>query len=79
MAPDSFRQRYEGLFIYSIYSPQDDKVGYRTACGELASSITGADQEFQACSFYTGFLFVDGRSQDTGEASGPPLSALHGG
>nr|CDJ94609.1 Lipase domain containing protein [Haemonchus contortus] len=41
------RQRYEGLFIYSIYSPQDDKVGYRTACGELASSITGADQEFQ--------------------------------
>ncbi|VDO92360.1 unnamed protein product [Haemonchus placei] len=52
------QQRYEGLFIYSIYSPQDDKVGYRTACGELASSIAGADQEFQAY----------GRCQDTGEA-----------
>ncbi|ETN80756.1 triacylglycerol lipase [Necator americanus] len=41
------RQRYEGLHIYSIYSPQDDKVGHRNACGELTSSIAGSDQEFQ--------------------------------
>lgn len=41
------RQRYEGRFIYSIYSPQDDKVGFRNACGGLASTIAGANQEFQ--------------------------------
>ncbi|KAK6056140.1 hypothetical protein COOONC_06352 [Cooperia oncophora] len=42
-----FRQRYEGRHIFSIYSPQDDKVGFKTACGQLASSIAGADREFQ--------------------------------
>ncbi|EPB66469.1 triacylglycerol lipase [Ancylostoma ceylanicum] len=41
------RQRYEGLHVYSIYSPQDDKVGFRNACGELTSAIGGSDQEFQ--------------------------------
>ncbi|KAK6012472.1 hypothetical protein OSTOST_22381, partial [Ostertagia ostertagi] len=41
------RQRYEGLHIFSIYSPQDDKVGYHNACGEVTSSIAGADQEFK--------------------------------
>ncbi|KAJ1364906.1 Lipase (class 2) [Parelaphostrongylus tenuis] len=41
------RQRYEGLYIYSIYSPQDDKVGYRNACGQLTSAIAGANQEFE--------------------------------
>ncbi|KJH49762.1 triacylglycerol lipase [Dictyocaulus viviparus] len=41
------RQRYEGLYVYSIYSPQDDKVGHRNACGQTTSSIPGADQEFQ--------------------------------
>ncbi|EPB66980.1 triacylglycerol lipase [Ancylostoma ceylanicum] len=40
-------QRYEGLHVYSIYSPQDDKVGFRNACGELTSAIGGSDQEFQ--------------------------------
>ncbi|PIO65939.1 hypothetical protein TELCIR_12363, partial [Teladorsagia circumcincta] len=41
------RQRYEGLHIFSIYSPQDDKVGYQNACGEVTSSIAGSDQEFK--------------------------------
>ncbi|KAE9421329.1 hypothetical protein Angca_001704, partial [Angiostrongylus cantonensis] len=41
------RQRYEGLHVFSVYSPQDDKVGHRNACGESTSSIAGADQEFQ--------------------------------
>ncbi|VDM59317.1 unnamed protein product [Angiostrongylus costaricensis] len=41
------RQRYEGLHVFSVYSPQDDKVGHRNVCGESTSSIPGADQEFQ--------------------------------
>ncbi|KAL6734371.1 hypothetical protein Aduo_004919 [Ancylostoma duodenale] len=41
------RQRYEGRHVFSIYSPQDDKVGFRNACGELTSAIAGSDQEFQ--------------------------------
>ncbi|RCN36129.1 triacylglycerol lipase [Ancylostoma caninum] len=44
------RQRYEGLHVFSIYSPQDDKVGFRNACGELTSAIAGSDQEFQVSS-----------------------------
>ncbi|KHJ77652.1 triacylglycerol lipase [Oesophagostomum dentatum] len=41
------RQRYEGKYIFSIYSQQDDKVGFKNACGEVTSSIIGSDQEFQ--------------------------------
>ncbi|CAD6194004.1 unnamed protein product [Caenorhabditis auriculariae] len=41
------QQRYEGKYIYSIYSKDDDKVGYRNACGQLTSSIDGADAEFE--------------------------------
>ncbi|VDL63675.1 unnamed protein product [Nippostrongylus brasiliensis] len=42
------KQRYEGRYIYSIYSRGDDKVGFQNACGEVTSSIAGADEEFQA-------------------------------
>ncbi|CAJ0607395.1 unnamed protein product [Cylicocyclus nassatus] len=41
------RQRYEGRHIFSIFSADDDKVGFRNACGEITSSIAGSDGEFQ--------------------------------
>ncbi|CAI4223708.1 unnamed protein product [Auanema sp. JU1783] len=40
------QHHYEGRRVYSIYSPQDDKVGHKNGCGQLASEIVGADQEF---------------------------------
>jgi len=39
------RSRYEGTYIYTIFSTGDDKVGYQ-ACGRLASAITGENQAF---------------------------------
>uniref|UniRef100_A0A1I7XCX9 Lipase domain-containing protein n=1 Tax=Heterorhabditis bacteriophora TaxID=37862 RepID=A0A1I7XCX9_HETBA len=41
------RHRYEGKFIYSIYSMGDDKVGYRNGCGQVTSSIVAADKQFE--------------------------------
>lgn len=40
------RPHYEATFVFSIYSPQDDKVGYRNACGQLCSQIAGANAEY---------------------------------
>ncbi|UMM17323.1 hypothetical protein L5515_013935 [Caenorhabditis briggsae] len=41
------RPRYEGKYIFSIYGPGDDKVGYRNTCGQLCSQIAGANGEFE--------------------------------
>ncbi|EGT55739.1 hypothetical protein CAEBREN_32100 [Caenorhabditis brenneri] len=41
------RPRYEGKYIFSIYGPGDDKVGYRNTCGQLCSQIAGANAEFE--------------------------------
>ncbi|KAF7633846.1 hypothetical protein Mgra_00006704 [Meloidogyne graminicola] len=41
------RQKYEGTFIYTIFSTGDDKVGYQV-CGRLASSINGENQSCPA-------------------------------
>uniref|UniRef100_A0AC35GIS8 Uncharacterized protein n=1 Tax=Panagrolaimus sp. PS1159 TaxID=55785 RepID=A0AC35GIS8_9BILA len=38
--------RYEGSKIFTIYSQNDDKVGY-VACGRKASEITGQNQAFE--------------------------------
>ncbi|KAL3108406.1 hypothetical protein niasHT_015328 [Heterodera trifolii] len=40
------KKRYEGEFIYTIYSTGDEKVGYRT-CGRIASAIDGENAAFQ--------------------------------
>ncbi|CAK5080684.1 unnamed protein product [Meloidogyne enterolobii] len=40
------RQRYEGNFIFTIFSTGDEKVGYQ-ACGRVASSIAGENQNFK--------------------------------
>jgi hypothetical protein len=42
------QQRYEGEFIYTIYSTGDEKVGY-LACGRVASQINGQNGEFRVC------------------------------
>ncbi|KAK6057807.1 triacylglycerol lipase [Cooperia oncophora] len=39
--------RYEGQHIFSIYSQQDEIIGYRNTCGSITASITGADKEFE--------------------------------
>jgi triacylglycerol lipase len=41
-----FRGRYEGQKVYTIYSKNDDKVGYVT-CGRVASALPGQDQAFE--------------------------------
>ncbi|KAK6038810.1 triacylglycerol lipase [Cooperia oncophora] len=43
----SLQPRYEGHHIFSIYSEQDEIIGYRNTCGSIAASITGADKEFE--------------------------------
>ncbi|KAL7079199.1 hypothetical protein ACQ4LE_001273 [Meloidogyne hapla] len=40
------KQRYEGSFIYTIFSTGDDIVGYKV-CGRLASSIKGENDNFE--------------------------------
>ncbi|KAK5974262.1 Triacylglycerol lipase, partial [Trichostrongylus colubriformis] len=40
------KPRYEGRYIFSIYSQQDEIVGYRSSCGDVTASVTGADEEF---------------------------------
>ncbi|KAK6053354.1 triacylglycerol lipase [Cooperia oncophora] len=39
--------RYEGHHIFSIYSMQDEIIGYLNTCGSIAASIKGADKEFE--------------------------------
>nr|CDJ94610.1 Lipase domain containing protein [Haemonchus contortus] len=41
------KQKYEGLYIYAIYSEQDEIIGYRNTCGNISASLAGADEEFQ--------------------------------
>ncbi|KAJ1364908.1 Lipase (class 2) [Parelaphostrongylus tenuis] len=41
------RTRYEGSYIFTIYTLQDERTGLFNACGQLAPTITGANQEFQ--------------------------------
>ncbi|VDO86333.1 unnamed protein product [Haemonchus placei] len=41
------KQKYEGLYIYAIYSEQDEIIGYRNTCGNVSASLAGADEEFQ--------------------------------
>ncbi|KAK6029404.1 triacylglycerol lipase [Ostertagia ostertagi] len=41
------KQRYEGLYIFAIYSPEDDINGYQSTCGDITSSVAGSDEEFQ--------------------------------
>ncbi|PIO71103.1 hypothetical protein TELCIR_07007 [Teladorsagia circumcincta] len=40
-------QRYEGLYIFAIYSPEDEIVGYRSTCGDVTASVAGSDAEFE--------------------------------
>uniref|UniRef100_A0A914RAE2 Uncharacterized protein n=1 Tax=Parascaris equorum TaxID=6256 RepID=A0A914RAE2_PAREQ len=46
LADINSRPRYEGSFIFSIYSTNDDKVGFQ-ACGKIASAINGQNKGIQ--------------------------------
>uniref|UniRef100_A0A914S375 Uncharacterized protein n=1 Tax=Parascaris equorum TaxID=6256 RepID=A0A914S375_PAREQ len=39
----NYRSRYEGSFIFTIYSTDDEYIGYE-ACGRIASAIDGQNK-----------------------------------
>uniref|UniRef100_A0AC34QFB5 Triacylglycerol lipase n=1 Tax=Panagrolaimus sp. JU765 TaxID=591449 RepID=A0AC34QFB5_9BILA len=39
--------KYEGTFVFSIFSSGDDKIGFRNGCGRLTSPIIGQTGEFR--------------------------------
>uniref|UniRef100_A0A914UMX0 Triacylglycerol lipase n=1 Tax=Plectus sambesii TaxID=2011161 RepID=A0A914UMX0_9BILA len=43
---NSQRSKYEGRYVFSIYSTEDDVVGYK-ACGKIASAIPHQDKAFK--------------------------------